>query len=144
MERTSRPRSQAGAAAISSSERGCRRGRSSYGSGERPVYCLVSLRARFIAVLIGVGAICGSPAVAQVLKMDYQNNRMSGSLRSGAVEVNAQQQRRINESGSNVLQPVAVVRVNGNEVGRLVGAEKWGGSRGRPAKWCNSPGSAPA
>ena len=60
--------------------------------------------------------------------MDYQNNRMSGSLRSGAVEVNAQQQRRINESGSNVLQPVAVVRVNGNEVGRLVGAEKWGGS----------------
>ena len=128
MGRTSRHRSPAGAAAISSNERGCRRGCSSYGSEEQPADCLVSLRARLIAVLIGVGALCGSPAVAQVLKMDYQNNRMSGSLRSGAVEVNAQQQRRINESGSNVLQPVAVVRVNGNEVGRLVGAEKWGGS----------------
>ena len=52
--------------------------------------------------------------------MDYQNNRMSGSLRSGAVEVSSQQKRQINEYGSNVLQPVAVVRVNGNEVGRLV------------------------
>ena len=29
------------------------------------------------------------------------------------------QQQRINESGSNVLQPMAVIRVNGNEVGRL-------------------------
>jgi len=87
----------------------------------------VSKRARFIAGLIGLGALCGSPAVAQVLKMDYQNNLMSGSLRSGAIEVNAQQKRRINEEGSNVLQPVAVVRVNGIEVGRLVGAEKLGG-----------------
>jgi len=87
----------------------------------------VSKRARFIAGVIGLGALCGSPAVAQVLKMDYQNNLMSGSLRSGAIEVNAQQKRRINEEGSNVLQPVAVVRVNGIEVGRLVGAEKLGG-----------------
>ena len=83
-------------------------------------------RARFIAGLIGLGALCGSPAVAQVLKMDYQNNLMSGSLQSGAVDVSAQQKRRINEDGSNVLQPVAVVRVSGIEVGRLVGAEKWG------------------
>jgi len=88
----------------------------------------VSQRARFIAVLIGLGAFCGSPAVAQVLKMDYQNNRMSGSLRNGAMDVSAQQQRRINKDGSNVLQPVAVVRVNEIEVGRLVGAEKFGGS----------------
>ena len=58
--------------------------------------------------------------------MDYQNNRMSGALRSGAIEVNAQQQRRINEYGSNVIQPEVVVRVNGTEVGRLLGAEKWG------------------
>jgi len=29
------------------------------------------------------------------------------------------QQQQINESGSNVLQPMAVIRVNGNEVGRL-------------------------
>jgi len=56
----------------------------------------MSKRARFIAGLIGLGALCGSPAVAQVLKMDYQNNLMSGSLRSGAIEVNAQQKRRIN------------------------------------------------
>lgn len=88
----------------------------------------MSLRPRLIATLIGLGALCGSPAMAQVLKMDYKNNRMSGSLRSGAVEVSAQQQRRINEYGSNVLQPMAVVRVNGNEVGRLVGAEKSSGS----------------
>lgn len=87
----------------------------------------MSLRARFLGGLIGLGALCISPASAQVLKMDYENSRMSGSLRSGAVEVNVQQQRRINETGSNVLQPVAVVRVNGQEVGRLVGAEKWGG-----------------
>jgi hypothetical protein len=60
--------------------------------------------------------------------MDYENGRMSGALRSGVVEVSAEQQRRINESGVNVLQPVAVVRVNGSEVGRLVGAEKGGGS----------------
>ena len=60
--------------------------------------------------------------------MDYQNNRMNGALRSGAVEVSAQQQRLINESGSNVLKPLAVVRVNGIEVGRLVGAEKWDSS----------------
>ena len=89
---------------------------------------LMSRRARFTAVLIGLGALCGSPAVAQVLKMDYQNNLMSGSLRNGSIDVSAQQQRRIYEDGSNVLQPVAVVRVNGIEVGRLVGAEKGGGS----------------
>lgn len=65
--------------------------------------------------------------MAQVLKMDYQNNRLSGSLRNGAVEVQVQQYRRINESGSNVLQPVVLVRVDGREVGRLIGAEKWGG-----------------
>lgn len=87
----------------------------------------MSKRARFIAGLIGLGALCGSPAVAQVLKMDYQNNLMSGSLRSGAIDVSAQQKQRIHEAGSNVLQPMAVVRVNGIEVGRLVGAEKWGG-----------------
>ena len=83
---------------------------------------------RIIAYLIGLGAICASPATAQVLKMDYENNRMSGSLRSGAVEVDAQQKRRINESGSNVLQPVALVRVDGREVGMLTGADKWGSS----------------
>ena len=84
----------------------------------------MSKRARFIAGLIGLGALCGSPAVAQVLKMDYENKRMSGSLRSGAMDVSAQQQRRVNEEGSNVLQPVAVVRVNGIEVGRLVDASQ--------------------
>ena len=47
----------------------------------------MSLGARFIAGLLGLGALCGSTAVAEVLKMDYQNNRMSGSLRSGALEV---------------------------------------------------------
>ncbi|MCP9840129.1 hypothetical protein KBY93_05700 [Synechococcus sp. J7-Johnson] len=74
-----------------------------------------------------MGALLGSPALGQVLKMDYQNNRLSGSLRNGPVEVSAQQQRRINENGANVLQPVVTVRLNGTEVGRLVGAEKWGG-----------------
>jgi len=59
--------------------------------------------------------------------MDYETNRMSGSLRSGVVEASAQQQRRINEGGSNVVQPLVVVRVDGREVGRLIGAEKWGG-----------------
>jgi hypothetical protein len=59
--------------------------------------------------------------------MDYLNNRLNGNLRDGAVEVIAHQQRRINESSSNVMQPIAIVRVHGREVGRLVGAEKWGG-----------------
>lgn len=86
----------------------------------------MSLRARVIASLIGLGAICGSPAVAQILKMDSEDGRMRGSLRSGVVEVSAEQRRRINESGVNVLQPVAIVRVNGSEVGRLIGAE-WHG-----------------
>jgi len=50
----------------------------------------VTQRARFIVVRIGLGALCGSPAVAQVLKMDYLNNRMSGLLRNGAMNVSAQ------------------------------------------------------
>jgi hypothetical protein len=37
--------------------------------------------------------------------------------------VSAQLQGRINDYGRHVLQPVAVVRVNGREVGRLSGAE---------------------
>jgi hypothetical protein len=88
----------------------------------------MTLRARFIASLIGLGAICGSPAIAQVLKMDYENNRMGGVLSSGSIEIQAHQKRRINEYGSNVLQPVVVVRVGGREVGQLIGAEKGGGS----------------
>lgn len=87
----------------------------------------MDLRAPLIATVVALGAICGSPAVGQVLRMDHENNRTSGTLRSGPVEVVAQQQRRINEQGSNVVQPVVTVRVNGIEVGRLVGAEKWGG-----------------
>lgn len=99
-----------------------------YGAGEsfQPPAQSVTPRARLIASLIAIGAVCGSPAIGQVLKMDYENNRMSGSLRSGSVEVSTQQQRRINEGGSNVLQPLVVVRVDGRKVGRLVGAEKWG------------------
>jgi len=87
----------------------------------------VSLQARLIASLVGLGAVCGSPALAQILQMDDQTNRLNGSLRNGALEVVAQQHRRINESGSNVMQPVAIVRIKGREVGRLVGAETWGG-----------------
>lgn len=59
--------------------------------------------------------------------MDYQNNRLSGSLRNGPVEVSAQQ-RGINENGDNVLQPVVTVRLNGTEVKRLAGAVKCGGT----------------
>lgn len=88
----------------------------------------MTLRAHLIASLIGLGCISGSPAIAQVLKMDYENNRMSGVLRSGPIEVTAQQKRRISEYGSNVLQPVVVVRVDRHEVGRLIGAEKGGSS----------------
>ena len=51
---------------------------------------LMTRRALFIAVPIGLGALCGSPAVAQVLKMDYENNRMSGLLRNGAMNFSAQ------------------------------------------------------
>lgn len=79
-----------------------------------------------VAVLIGVGAVCGSSAAAQILQMDGQVKGMSASLRSGAVQVNAYQQRRRTRFGSHVLQPVAVVLVNGSEVGRLIGKEKWG------------------
>ena len=41
--------------------------------------------------------------------------------------MSAQQQRGIIEKGANVLLPVVTVRINGTEVGRLVGAEMWGG-----------------
>jgi len=86
----------------------------------------VSPNALLIAFLILLGALCGSPGVGQVLKMDSGTNRMSGSLRSGAVEACAQQQRRINERGNPVIQPLVMVRVDGREVGRLIGAEKSG------------------
>ena len=81
------------------------------------------LRACVIASLIGLGGLCTNPAGDQILKMDQQSGRTTGTLRRGVVEVVAQQRRRINKYGKHVLQPVAVVRVNGREVGRLSGAE---------------------
>jgi len=56
--------------------------------------CSVIPRARLIAFVIALRSLSGSPGVGQVLKMDYDTNCMSSSLRSGAVEVSAQQQQR--------------------------------------------------
>ena len=83
------------------------------------------MRTRLISVLIGLCAFYGSSAAAQILQMGTQEKGMSAVLRSGAVEVNAYHQRKRTRFGSHVLQPVAVVRVDGSEVGRLIGAEKW-------------------
>lgn len=87
---------------------------------------LFNMRTSLISVLIGLCAFCGSSAAAQILQMGTQEKGMSASLRSGAVEVNAYQQRSRTRFGSHAVQPVAVVRVDGSEVGRLIGSEKWG------------------
>ena len=84
----------------------------------------VDLRDGLIITLINMGALLGSQAAGQVLNLDSLNNRLSGSLLSGPVEVSAQEQRRINENGQIVYQPVVSVRLNGTEVGRLVGVER--------------------
>lgn len=86
--------------------------------------------APLVASLIGLGVLCGSPALAQVWRWNHASNGGrhggSGSLRHGPVAVNAQQQRRSNAAGFNVVLPVALVRVEGREVGRLIGAERVG------------------
>jgi hypothetical protein len=62
----------------------------------------VDLRDVLIITLINMGALLGSQAAGQVLNLDSLNNRLSGSLLSGPVEVSAQEQRRINENGQIV------------------------------------------
>ncbi len=71
--------------------------------------------------ITGLAVLAYSPAMAAILRMDYQTNRLQGRLRQAGVEVIASQQR---DPATDFSRPVAIVRVNGKEVGRLNGAER--------------------
>jgi len=80
-----------------------------------------------IALLVGLALAGAPPAPAQILEMNADSGRRSGTLRSGPVTVQASQSRRINEDGMAVSEPLVTVSLNGQSVGQLRGAEMVGG-----------------
>lgn len=77
------------------------------------------------ATLLSLGGLWAASASAKVLELE-SGKIQDGFLRSGPIEVVVKPFQRIDENGSLSTTPVAIVRVNGEEVGRLTGAEKGG------------------
>ena len=79
-----------------------------------------------VTAALAIVTFFGTPVSAGVLKMDSENNSRGGILRSGPIEVSLKTRTSVNENGSEITQPEAIIRVQGAEVGRLIGANNWG------------------
>ena len=76
---------------------------------------------RFIPFLCGIVVLTCGPAMSQILRMNDDTKLLSGQLHQNGVEVSAVLQR---DPATGFQAPVAIVRVEGREVGRLTGAER--------------------
>jgi len=84
------------------------------------------MNAAAVTAAFPVATFFSTPVSAGVLKMNYENNSRGGILRSGPIEVRLRTRSVVNKNGSEITQPEAIVRVQGVEVGRLIGSNNWG------------------